>query len=550
MNADISTRPPEQRSAVVFPAHLEAAGSDPSIALEREGFRSSASSRLATRSTRRRLFWLVLVVSALAYSQTEFWKQASSGDRANWDYFAQVISRGGVPYRDVVNIKSPLSAYIGAAAIVISRPFGLRDVFAMRVAFLLLGALTVAFTFLVALDYLGSMRVAVLASMIMLSFGAFARLNGGGVQPKTPMVLFGLITLWAILKERPFTAGVFGMLSALSWQPGLLFVGVAVLAFSRYLTNWRDHQVAKLLAGAAVPLLIQLGYFWVAGALHDFYLWNIHFNATVYGPGQARSLMGFFHRLAKMMAGTYHNERFFFYLSAPGLALAVWRALNRARQGGLRVFCEDAPRHSIIVAPVIYFLFCMIDIQGGADLIPSLPFVAAFAGSALIFAVDQSARLAQRWRPGLNSRALKAAGTAMLLAAALVFSLVETLAPDRDFPALADQDSEVREIVSNLSPGDKIFVHGNVEILVLSGLTNASKYFLLDRGKDGYLDQVEEGGFNGWLERLKSDRPKVVVLDRLKSLGYLGKLQDWVDTDYDEHQGRIFTFYVRKDGLR
>ena len=99
-------------------------------------------------------------------------------------------------------------------------------------------------------------------------------------------------------------------------------------------------------------------------------------------------------------------------------------------------------------------------------------------------------------------------------------------------------------------PGEKIFVHGNAEILVLSGLTNASKYFLLDRGKDGYLDQVEEGGFNGWLDRLKNERPKVVVLDRLKTLGHSADLKEWVETDYDEHQGRVFTFYVRKESPR
>jgi len=520
------------------------------VAIESASVWSSAAAGVAARLTRRRLFWIVVVVSTLAYAQTGFWRQASSGDRANWDYFAQVISRGGVPYRDVVNIKSPLSAYIGAAAIVMARPFGLRDVIAIRIAFVLLAVLTVAFTFLVTLDYFGSRRVALLASMIMLSFGAFARLNGGGVQPKTPMLLFGMITLWAILKDRPFTAGVFGMLSALSWQPGLLFVGVAGLAFSRYLTSWRDLKVIKLLGGAAIPLAIQLGYFWAAGALHDFYLWNIHFNATVYGPGQLRSLTGFFHRLVKMMAGTYHSERFFFYLAAPGVAVVGWQALIRARHRGLRVLRDDAPRHAIIIAPTIYFLFCLIDIQGGADLIPLLPFVAAFAAVALVFAVEQAARLAQRWQPTLNRSQMETAGTALLLVLALAFSLGELLATEHDFPTLADQDKEVRVITSYLAPGDNIFVHGNVEILVLSGLTNASKYFLLDRGKDGYLDQVEAGGFSGWLDRLKAERPKVVALERLKSLGHVRELEEWVETDYNEHQGCIFTFYVRNDDAR
>src|SRR5262249_319443 len=116
---------------------------------------------------------------------------------------------------------------------------------AIRLLYILLAALTVAFTFQIALEFLESPAVALLAAALMLSVYSFLRFNGGGVQPKTPMVLFGLLSLLAIVRDRPATAGVFGwpatagvfaMLSMLSWQPGLLFVGAGVLSFSRYLT--------------------------------------------------------------------------------------------------------------------------------------------------------------------------------------------------------------------------------------------------------------------------------------------------------------------------
>jgi hypothetical protein len=508
--------------------------------------RREASNRLGVL-TRLGLFWVVMAAAAGVYSQSRFWTQPSAGDRANWDYFAQVIARGGVPYRDVVNIKSPLSAYIGAAAIMAARPFGLRDVLAIRFTFILLAALTVAFTFLVALEYLGSRGVALLAATIMLTFSAFARLNGGGTQPKTPMVLFGLITLWAIIKDGPFAAGLFGMLSALSWQPGLLFVGAAGLAFSRYLTSWRDMKAARVVAGAAVPLAAMLMYFWAAGAIREFYLWNIHFNATVYGPNEMRPLSSFINRLAKMLAGTYHNGRFYFYLAAPGLLLLLWREAKLARGGGRRSLLEAAPRHALIIAPVVYFLFCMIDIQGGADLIPLLPFVAVFAAVALLFALERAASFASRARPDLNRARVMAWGSGMACAFILILAVGDTFSRERDL-TLQDQDAKVRDIVSQLQPGDKIFVHGQTEILVLSGLTNASKYFLLDRGKDAYLDVVEEGGFDGWLRRLKAERPRIVALDRLKSLGHLDELRDWVEAEYEARDDGTFRYYVRKDG--
>jgi hypothetical protein len=493
------------------------------------------------------LFWIVMIVAVAIYSQSRFWTQPSAGDRANWDYFAQVIARGGVPYRDVVNIKSPLSAYIGAAAIIVTRPFGLRDVLAIRISFILLAALTVAFTFLVALDYFGSRRVALLAATIMLTFSAFARLNGGGTQPKTPMALFGLIALWGLIKDRPFIAGLFGMLSALSWQPGLLFVGAAGLGFSRYLTSWRDLKIAKLIAGALIPLVVMLAYFWAAGALREFYLWNIHFNATVYGPNEMRPLSSFINRIAKMLAGTYHSGRFYFYLAAPGLLLVAWREARQARQSGLRSLLERAPRHAVIIAPVVYFMFCMIDIQGGADLIPFLPFVAMFAAVALILAVEQAVGLIARARPALSRAPLRAWASGLVCVFVLLAAISDSLSGERDF-TLADQDAKVKDIVSQLQPGDKMFVHGQTEILVLSGLTNASKYFLLDRGKDQYLDRVEEGGFAGWLQRLKAERPRIVVLDRLKSLGYLNEIQAWMDAEYEPREDGIFRYYVRKEG--
>ena len=57
-------------------------------------------------------------------------------------------------------------------------------------------------------------------------------------------------------KIAPFTA-VFGMLSALAWQPGLLFVGAASLAFSRYLTSWRDKKTLKMLVNVLLKMFLR-----------------------------------------------------------------------------------------------------------------------------------------------------------------------------------------------------------------------------------------------------------------------------------------------------
>lgn len=497
---------------------------------------------------RRPLFWVVVLAGALLYAQFEFWKQPSRGDPANWDYIAQVIARGGVPYRDAVNIKTPLSAYVGAAAIVVARPFGVRDLLAIRITFLGLAALTAGFTFLVALDYFNSYRIAMVAASVMLAFDGFARLNAGGVQPKTAMVLFGLLTLLAVSKDRPIAAGVYAMLSALSWQPGLLFVGAAGLAFSRYLTNWRDLKAVKVLIGASIPLAVFLAYLFGVSALKDFYRWTLHFNATVYGPGETRTIPDFFSHLAKLIGRPNLNLREYFYLSLVGLCVAIGQESIRAIRRGVSYLVESEPRHTLLVAAITYFVFCMIDIQAGADLIPLLPFSAIFAAVALVWAVERVGSVVSRLRPATDRQTMEAWVWVALVVFIMYRSLTGALSFERAFPTLQDQDLAIRELVSHLGPRDRIFAHGASGVLVVSGLTNASKYYYLDRGKDEYLDQVEPGGFVGWLERLKAEQPRVVVLDRLGRSKYANYFERWVAAEYEFRSNRVFAYYVRNDG--
>ncbi|HEY3135000.1 MAG TPA: hypothetical protein VGL29_03005, partial [Blastocatellia bacterium] len=345
-------------------------------------------------------------------------------------------------------------------------------------------------------------------------------------------------------KDRPLVAGGFGMLSALSWQPGLLFVGVAGLAYSRYLTRWRDLKILELLIGAVIPLGALLVYFLLAGALKDFYNWTIHFPLTVYAPRELRSISDFFKHIFIMIEGRYYSSHVYFYLAVGGLLLTLGRETYAGVKSGVGYFLERAPRHSLAIAPIIYLGFSMIDIQGAADLIPFIPFVGVFAAVALIYILKRvSAALTRGHRERTVTELLT---SAFLVLWVLFFCLRHAVLFEQGYPTLKDEDAVVAEAVSHLQPSDKIFVHGLTEILVLSGLTNASNYFFLDRGKDEYLDRVEPGGFNGWFERLRSERPKVVALSRLNDVDRAEDFLDWVATDYQPRFTPIFTYYVRK----
>ncbi|MFY9571084.1 MAG: DolP-mannose mannosyltransferase, partial [Blastocatellia bacterium] len=208
--------------------------------------------------------------------------QAEDGDSALYDYIAQCIVRGQTPYKDVIDIKAPVSFYLSALAMEAGQAVGMRDVLAARLLHIVLAGLLSAVVFLVAEVYLGSRPAAVIAVLVLLTFKHFAFWTVGGGQPKLPMILFGMLTLLSTGKNRPFMAGFCSMLSCLCWQPGLLFTGVAFLVFSRYLTAWRDLRALKVLAGAAVPLAILLFYFRWISALDDLWTWTVAFNYSVY----------------------------------------------------------------------------------------------------------------------------------------------------------------------------------------------------------------------------------------------------------------------------
>jgi hypothetical protein len=226
----------------------------------------------ANSTTIALIAFLFGVAVMLAYRP---WSQVEVGDPAVYDYIAQSILRGQVPYRDVVDIKGPGGAYLSAAAMALGKFVGLRDVLAVRLMHVTLVGLLSAVTYLVAEVYLRNRLVAVMAFLIPLMPEHFAMMLISGAQPKLPMILFGMTTLLLIARDKPFWAGICSMLSCLCWQPGLLFTGAAFLIFSRYLTSWRDRRALRVLIGASIPLAVVLIYFYLKGALGDLWAWTI-----------------------------------------------------------------------------------------------------------------------------------------------------------------------------------------------------------------------------------------------------------------------------------
>ena len=465
----------------------------------------------------------------LAYSPL---RQMEVGDSAVYDYMAQCIVRGQVPYRDVIDSKGPGSLYISALVMLIGKAIGLQDVVAVRLFSVLLVGGLCTITYFVAELYLRSRIAAIIAFSIPLVSEQFAEMMIAGTRPKLPMILFGLTTLLLVARDKPFWAGMCSMLSCLCWQPGLAFTGVALLMFSRYLTSWRDLRAMKVLAGAAVPLVVVIAYFYLAGALGDLWTWTVHYNYTVYMPEAnvpPSVALAQVWRLARLAMGP---NIVWVKLSIAGLLIyAIERLWRRFTERNIFA-TPDLFRDAILIPPLVHLGFCVINWQGEESLIPFFPFIGIFAGYFVVTVVRIIIAITLLERTPLVVRVIEWAPViplALILVSVVSHARGYQLEPAR---TLQDQEAAFKAVSDVLGPDDKIYVHGTVELLVLLHRANMNPYIFLPYGKDDYIGSKGPGGFQAILDEMEAQAPKVIALSRLRTVTHQDDLLAWAAEHY------------------
>ena len=390
--------------------------------------------------------------------------QGEVGDNAFYDYIAQTILRGGIPYRDVVDIKGPGAPYLSALAMLTGRFMGLRDILAVRALHVVMVGLLSLVTFLVARAYLTNRAAGLVACIIPLMRYQFSEFMIGGTQPKLPMMIFGMLSLLMVVKDKPFLAGVYSMLSCLCWQPGLMFTGAAFLIFSRYLTNWRDWRAIKVVLGAAIPFMVVAVYFYSRNAFGELWSLTITYNYTVFGPEAKRSLGDALVHVWKVLKRVYEYDIVVVPLAALGYGSYLFARLKEKFKLWKTFTVKDALRDVLLISPAVYLIFCLINFQAGPDLIPLIPFIGIFAAYFLLVL----GRLLISTSPG-HTKWRDAPWDAWLnsFAAALILLLILVRSGTYKPPGatIQDQDRAFTKVSELLGPNDKIYVHGTTECL-------------------------------------------------------------------------------------
>jgi hypothetical protein len=190
-------------------------------------------------------------------------------------------------------------------------------------------------------------------------------------------------------------------------------------------------------------------------------------------------------------------------------------------------------REALLIPPLVYLAFCLVNFQSGPDLIPFFPFIGLFAGWFCVETSEMISVSTMHTR-GTFSRSLARVWlrSAVVIVLTLVFyrSIVSAF---EHRPKLQDQDRAFEVISSRLAPGYRIYVHGTAEILVLLNRANMNPYIFLDRGKDDYIARKSGDEFGRVVDQMESVAPKIVALSRLAKVAHRAELEDWARVHYD-----------------
>lgn len=470
------------------------------------------------------------------------WRLMEVGDSAIYDYIAQSILRGQVPYRDAIDPKAPASMYLSAAGMAAGKLIGFSELYVVRGLHIVLVGLLTLITFLLAEAYLRNRQAAIIACLIPLMRPDFATMMTQGTQPKLSMLVFGMIALLFIAKDRPIWAGFFSMLACLCWQPGLMFTGAAVLIFSRYLTNWRDLRAPKVIVGAALPLAITVLYFYLRGALGALVEWTLIFPYSVFASHGERPPGAALGHLGKVTWRVFEWDVALVATSLIGLVMFAVERLQAKRKWRESLGSADLFRDAVLIPPLVYLVFCLINMQGGVDLIPFLPFIGIFGGWFFV----EAARLIGAGQPGDRTRRLGIWIPRAALSLILLIVLSRAAAYRFEGWSLQYQNQLLKGALADLRPNDKIYVHGSAEILLLLNRPNLNPYISFDSGADEYIASKIRGGFAAVIAEMESEAPKFVAISRLRNVTYRDSLEQWVAEHYDRLPINGYDIYIRK----
>lgn len=454
----------------------------------------------------------VFVVAFLILCSFDPFNRIVGLDPATWDYMSISLLDGRLPYRDIFLHKTPLAAFLGGAGAACAELLGFTRLDGAHFVFVSLGA--VAPTLLFALiARRAPWQAAAAAAMWMLAVDHWLIASIEGVRPKVATTAFGLAALLAADRRRPLVAGVFGGLATLTWQPGLAFLVGAQWSILRNDDTRRTSATVRLAIGAAIPTIVLLAFLASVDALGEFFAQAVGFNVH-YIKLHSRDPIATVVHLYELLVEWNATE----LLMLP----ACVAALSTRR---------DLLPSSLTAASATYLAFMFVNFQAWPDMILLAPMFGAVLGVGLFALLACSG--AREWV------------AALAIFAGLIAALVP--ASGRAYPPITyeEQAAFIATFAERLEPNDKVLAVSYPELLIHTGRHSVWPWPYMWFGVDRFAAQSTTGEFDGILDALDRDRPRLMVVARRWSGPRRRAFERWASQYYARREVRQYPHTVR-----
>jgi dolichyl-phosphate-mannose-protein mannosyltransferase len=475
---------------------------------------------------------VALVIVVVAWARSRYLEVPLERDEGEFAYGGQLLLQGIPPFRLAYNMKLP-GIYAAYAAIM--TVFG-QTIVGVRLGLICVNAVSTVLVFLVArriISPIGGIAAAAVFAILSIGtsvLGGFAHATHFIVLP----ALGGFLLLESALdNSRSWQFLVSGCLFAfavLMKQPAVVFPIAAVVwwAYHRAVRSRATAarmltELAPLIAGVVLPIVLTMLALWWAGVFERFWFWNFEYLREY---AAQRSLADGFTNLRYRMAEQFTEAPIAWSLALFGLLglLLEWRAW--ARIGpivglGILSFAAVCPgfyfrRHYFIVMlPVIGLLA-----GAGIDLVvrrmsgtPGLAIgvVCATLSLAVVQPIFTQRDLLLGKTPAAMSRAIS--GSAVFPESIEIARYIREHSTPDDRIAVLGSEPQIYFYANRKSATGYIYMYGLMEIHPFARLMQRELVQEIETARPKFITVVSER--SSWLANPRSD---VWIFDRIRSL--------------------------------
>lgn len=466
---------------------------------------------------------LVLAAFVVLWQYGPFVRQITH-DPGIFAYLAQNVALGYAPHKFAFNEQASLAFLFGGAAMRVGDLFGLPHLISFRLASMAVVAVVVVLTYVVAMRFTRSRAIGFLAGLVLLGFEGYNLRAATALEPKSFMLIFGLVTLYLLSRRKWFWAGLFAMGAGLAWQIAWGYLIVAVLlAAVQGERNSRARAVGLTLAAAAIAFGLYTMYFVLQNAqiemLQQTFLAPLIMRRASHVTLDERML-----RMAYTFYIGFGTQIAFGALAVTGLLVWLgahmrpWEPRAFLRRAAYFLF-QNRRTAGTLLTVAGFITYSFLDFQNYPDWFPLLPFIALFA-AWMIWQVFQ-------W---LVARAHVPAQRRAVAVGALIVGVVALSTFHAFFHTWRDNPNKWRSwreqqqvadaVNAKLGPDDGVWILGKAEFLFFMRRVNINKYFYLFGQVDAAADAFEPGGLDGVFRSAEAQQPVLYGLARISPKKY------------------------------